>query len=158
MKNKLILISENLELMQKLRAWVDALVIEGGVQLEIFNKKGWIENLENPFLRSKLMDRPMLLPGLKTQTHNPMEFEGTPESGNVINMQSSASPYVQVVAMDEIEKAVILQAIDTFKGNMSLVAKALKVGRATLYRKLKKYGIGTEYLRQSKSQGRRKVA
>jgi two-component system NtrC family response regulator len=43
--------------------------------------------------------------------------------------------------LDELEKQSILQAIDTYRGNLSRVALALGVSRAALYRRLEKYGI-----------------
>jgi two-component system, NtrC family, response regulator HydG len=43
--------------------------------------------------------------------------------------------------LDEIEKNAIITAIEKHKGNLSNVAKALGVGRTTLYRKMTKYGL-----------------
>ena len=39
------------------------------------------------------------------------------------------------------EKAMILEAIDVHRGNLSRVAATLGITRPTLYRKLKLYGI-----------------
>ena len=43
--------------------------------------------------------------------------------------------------LDEVEEKTILNAMDEFHGNLSLVAKSLGISRPTLYNKLKKYGI-----------------
>ena len=43
--------------------------------------------------------------------------------------------------LDEVEERTILNAMDEFHGNLSLVAKSLGISRPTLYNKLKKYGI-----------------
>jgi DNA-binding NtrC family response regulator len=46
--------------------------------------------------------------------------------------------------LDEIEAEVIRFAIARYRGQMSEVARRLKIGRSTLYRKLEEIGIGTE--------------
>jgi len=45
------------------------------------------------------------------------------------------------VKMEDVEKKTILEALDNNEGNQSLAAKALGIGRTTLYRKMKKYDI-----------------
>lgn len=47
----------------------------------------------------------------------------------------------RVIPLDELEKQAIEMALMTFHGNISVVAKKLNVGQATLYRKVKKYGL-----------------
>jgi DNA-binding NtrC family response regulator len=46
--------------------------------------------------------------------------------------------------LDEIEADVIRFAIARYRGQMSEVARRLKIGRSTLYRKLEEIGIGAE--------------
>jgi len=48
-----------------------------------------------------------------------------------------------IVPLEEVERRAILQALTMLGGNMSLVAKRLGVGRATLYRKLAQYGMAS---------------
>ena len=43
--------------------------------------------------------------------------------------------------LEDAEEQVIRQALKQYNGNLSLVAKALKISRPTLYNRLKKYGI-----------------
>ena len=45
------------------------------------------------------------------------------------------------MTLDEIERQTILQALERHKGNLSQVATALGISRATLYRRLEKFGI-----------------
>ncbi len=47
----------------------------------------------------------------------------------------------QVRTMAEIEEEMIRFAIEHYRGQMSQVARKLGIGRSTLYRKLKEYGI-----------------
>jgi DNA-binding NtrC family response regulator len=46
-----------------------------------------------------------------------------------------------VVPLDELVKGAILQALRTTKGDRTLAANLLGIGRTTLYRKLKEYGM-----------------
>lgn len=45
------------------------------------------------------------------------------------------------ISITEMEKQIIKRALDKHKGNLSRAADELGMGRTTLYRKLKKYGI-----------------
>jgi DNA-binding NtrC family response regulator len=45
------------------------------------------------------------------------------------------------IGLDEAEKRVILAALSRYKWNISDVSKNLHIGRQTLYRKIKKYGL-----------------
>lgn len=59
---------------------------------------------------------------------------------NIDNMESSINE-VKIVPLDELEEKVIRDAIKKCDGNLQLSAQLLKIGRATLYRKIKKYEI-----------------
>ncbi|MEI6666719.1 MAG: sigma-54 dependent transcriptional regulator [Acidobacteriota bacterium] len=48
-----------------------------------------------------------------------------------------------IVPLKELERQAISQALVALEGNVSLVAKRLGLGRATLYRKLAQYGLGS---------------
>ena len=50
-------------------------------------------------------------------------------------------PKPQNQTLESAEEQVIRNAMKTYNGNLSLVAKALKISRPTLYRRLKEYGI-----------------
>jgi len=47
----------------------------------------------------------------------------------------------QAESLEDAEEQLIRQALKQYNGNLSLVAKALKISRPTLYSRLKKYGI-----------------
>jgi two-component system response regulator HydG len=53
--------------------------------------------------------------------------------------EASASPEVKTLA--DLERAAILDAIRTLHGDKLQAAKLLGIGKTTLYRKLKEYGI-----------------
>ncbi len=53
----------------------------------------------------------------------------------------SSTEEMRVVPLDELERRAIEVALLQYRGNISIVARKLKIGQATLYRKVKKYGI-----------------
>ena len=56
-------------------------------------------------------------------------------------LMDEASPKTQSQTLESAEEQVIRNAMKTYNGNLTLVAKALKISRPTLYRRLKEYGI-----------------
>jgi len=48
----------------------------------------------------------------------------------------------KIVPLAEVERLTILSALERLNGNKLLTARALGIGKTTLYRKLKAYGIG----------------
>ncbi|WP_034681136.1 helix-turn-helix domain-containing protein [Caldalkalibacillus mannanilyticus] len=44
-------------------------------------------------------------------------------------------------SLEEMEKETILQTLQLAEGNMSKAAKMLRIGRNTLYRKMKRYQL-----------------
>lgn len=61
---------------------------------------------------------------------------------------SSSGGKVQTI--DQMESDAIRQAIMNFRGNLTEAAKALGIGRATLYRKVKQYNIDPTEARRKK--------
>ena len=47
----------------------------------------------------------------------------------------------KIVPLAEVEKQTILSALERLNGNKLLTARALGIGKTTLYRKLKEYGL-----------------
>lgn len=45
----------------------------------------------------------------------------------------------EVLPLEEVERRVILDALDAFDGALAPTAQALGIARTTLYRKLRKY-------------------
>ncbi len=59
-------------------------------------------------------------------------------------------PPPAIMPLSEIEKRAILEALDYTKGDHSLAAQLLGIGRTTLYRKLKEYRLMTPDTMESK--------
>ena len=53
------------------------------------------------------------------------------------------APAAGVLPLAEVEKRAILEALDHTRGDRSMAANLLGIGRTTLYRKLKEYQVGT---------------
>lgn len=89
----------------------------------------WREGLETPYFRQHLVNGiPSLVGGSNSFEANPVVPFGAPVSDSVHKME-------------DLEAKAIENAIFQFKGNLTEAAKALGIGRATLYRKVKLYNI-----------------
>ncbi len=60
-----------------------------------------------------------------------------------------ADPKKSVSTINQLENVAIENAISAYKGNLTEAAKALGIGRATLYRKVKQYNIDPAAVRTS---------
>jgi transcriptional regulator of acetoin/glycerol metabolism len=58
-----------------------------------------------------------------------------------MNGSSGAGFVMPVLPLAEMEKRAIIQALQYTKGDRVMAAHLLGIGRTTLYRKLKEYGI-----------------
>jgi DNA-binding NtrC family response regulator len=57
----------------------------------------------------------------------------------------------EVAALTDLERELISFALQHYGGRMSRVARALKIGRSTLYRKLREYGLDEEAKDEARS-------
>ncbi|MDX9730951.1 MAG: helix-turn-helix domain-containing protein [Bdellovibrionales bacterium] len=73
-----------------------------------------------------------------------LPFPGTQAYGSVDARRS-------VSTIDQLESVAIESAITAFKGNLTEAAKALGIGRATLYRKVKAYNLDPSAARKKKA-------
>lgn len=113
------------------------------VTFQVYSPNQWREGLENPFFRQQLMNGvPALVSGLSPVRHG--------EEGQVIAFPTPTTHDSQVQKMDDIEAKAIENAILQYKGNLTEAAKALGIGRATLYRKVKQYHIDPTVARRKK--------
>jgi len=71
-------------------------------------------------------ERTLTFPALAAATAEPPEPEAGPRT------------------MDQLEKQAILDALGTTRGNVREAARLLGCGQATVYRKIKRYGIVLE--------------
>ncbi len=85
---------------------------------------------------------PSLVAGGTTEGAKVLPFPGAHNSGDSKR---------GVATINQLESVAIEQAIGAFKGNLTEAAKALGIGRATLYRKVKQYNIDPTSARKKKA-------
>jgi hypothetical protein len=119
-----------------------------GVTINTYGPGQWKEGLDNSYFRSQLA---VGLPSLVTGT-SPLENRGNvlPFPG-VAATSSGSVDASKVATMNELESKAIENAILQFRGNLTEAAKALGIGRATLYRKVKQYQIDPSVARKKRA-------
>lgn len=142
MKTTIYFISENAEAIAKAKT-----LYENDTQfvLKVLSPVQWDELLENA--NALKMQNTLSVPTLSVGINGDkggkvLNFKPSP---NVTQMDS-----LSVETMDKMEARAIEAAISQFKGNLTEAAKALGIGRATLYRKVKHYQIDTSQSRRKK--------
>ena len=122
--SKLILVSDNFSVIQEMKSFADKL----DLALTVYSMAEW--------------------EGKGAEPGHPEE--NTEEEGRVLPFQRPASGN-QVCTMNEIESIAIRDAVFKFHGNLTEASKALGIGRATLYRKVKQYNIDPSEARRRRS-------
>lgn len=140
-RTMMIMVSDNHEMIEQARKYWEG----QNVTLQVYSPAQWREGLESVFFRQQLTSgTPHLTSGQATNT-------SFPSGGNVVPFPTptfGAEPRVQ--KMEELEAKAIEDAISQYKGNLTEAAKALGIGRATLYRKVKQYQIDPSAARKRK--------
>ncbi len=113
------------------------------VAFQVYAPSQWREGLDSSFFRQQLMQG---LPALVSGT-SPLNHEA---HHNVIPFSNGHSTESRVQKMEQLEAKAIEDAINQYKGNLTEAAKALGIGRATLYRKVKQYQIDPTAARKKK--------
>ena len=112
----------------RLKRAVTGLSPRAADQLLRYDWPGNVRELENAMERAVALGRANLI-----------ELDDLPEEvRQAIPIPSVSGP---VRALDEIEKDYILAVLDLNGGNQTRTAEQLGIGSATLYRKLKSYGV-----------------
>lgn len=70
-----------------------------------------------------------------------MAGERTLKSEDFLMPKVNRSTSVNSLKVEDVEKEAIRKAIERFDGNLSKASEELGIGRTTLYRKMKKYGL-----------------
>ena len=151
--SKLILVSDDISIIQKVRSFAGQYDLEVEVcsVLDHEEKKGSLHALPTP--NSHWSPPEELVEG------QPM-VEGDSYSSQEEGSGAQILPFTavkvraddkKVCTIDEMESTAIREAIFQFKGNLTEASKALGIGRATLYRKVKRYNIDTSLARRKAS-------
>jgi DNA-binding NtrC family response regulator len=86
-----------------------------------------------------LVDRVILVSGKNLLTDSDFKDQYIEIPNTLANLPDSIYP------LEELEKNMIVKAMELYGGNLSKVATALGVSRQALYRRLEKYGMNTYY-------------
>lgn len=116
-------VCDDFMLSQKARTWGQ----EHGVEVRVFSTSQWNNTFKDLQSASSL------------RTDGVVLSSGANPGAKVLNFPSQGGK--KVASMNEIESQAIQNAIAEYKGNLTEAAKALGIGRATLYRKVKQYNI-----------------
>lgn len=137
----LILVSDNQEHVESTKKFWEG----QEVTVQVYSPTQWREGMDNAFFRQQLVAGvPALVSGSA-----PLNNEYT---NNVVPFPSMSQPTSlnSVQKMDDIEAHAIASAIEAYNGNLTEAAKALGIGRATLYRKVKQYHLDPSQARKKR--------
>lgn len=135
----MIVVSDNQETIDNAKKYWE----NHDVTVQAYSPAQWREGLDNAFFRQQLVAGvPALISG-----SSPLNSD---VSGNVIQFPTATATSGNVQKMEELEAHAIENAIVQYKGNLTEAAKALGIGRATLYRKVKQYHIDPSAARKKK--------
>ena len=126
--NKIIFISNSLADIQKVKDFAK----NSKYSMEHYSKEEW----KNKSVKKTFSNK-------STRNINSINSSNL----SVIELPSSGNSLLQT--MDEIKVEAIKKALLQSRGNASKAAEALKIGRATLYRKIKELGVDLKSIRQS---------
>jgi DNA-binding NtrC family response regulator len=125
--------------------------------LERFSWPGNVRQLENTIFRAVVLcdgllldvcDFPQIAAAMGVETKTLRTF-AAPTADMFAPGPSASSPYAlsatdaagHMRKLEEMESEIIRLAISRYDGHMSEVARRLGIGRSTLYRKLKEFGL-----------------
>jgi len=149
-KTTVYIITDETEVVERAKTYFAA----QGVNAQAFTPHQWREGMENPVFRSQMQSG---LPSLSLgqsplEKNNILPFPGqTIGSSSVLGSTSGEGSHDRVATMNELEAKAIENAIVQFRGNLTEAAKALGIGRATLYRKVKQYEIDPSMARKRRA-------
>lgn len=132
-RSLLIFVSDDYAEVQKMRQWAQ----QNGLSLNAYNHSQWNEGLVDANFRSQI----------HTEETN-LQSGAQPVGGKVLAFPNRQVEDKKVQTINDVEKDAIENAIMEFRGNLTEAAKALGIGRATLYRKVKQYKIDPSIARR----------
>lgn len=139
----LIMVSDNAEAIDNAKKQWE----HSDVTFQVYSPIQWREGMESPFFRQQLMA------GVPALAFGSSSVSGENSGNNVLPFPGSGTYTTdnKIQKMDELEAHAIENAIVQYKGNLTEAAKALGIGRATLYRKVKQYHIDPSQARKKRA-------
>ncbi len=139
-RSSFVVVSDDQALVQKAQQFGQM----HGVTVQVLTPEQW-ENLN----AKSTSEVPSLVSGNNTLEGGKVLQFPTPSS--VATTSSGQDLRRTVATINHLESVAIENAIAAFKGNLTEAAKALGIGRATLYRKVKQYSIDPSMARKKKA-------
>lgn len=141
MGRKMIVVSDDNDFIVSAKAFCES---KGGT-IKTYSTSEWGRNVSNPGFAYTL-----------TGGVAPLSVGSHPvtEGAKILKFPQGGSMGAtndRVATMNELESVAIQNAIHSFNGNLTEAAKALGIGRATLYRKVKQYNIDPSSARRKKA-------
>ena len=129
-RSKIIVVSDEQDIVQRAKAFAAS----NGVTCEVYSQMEW----EN---KSQVS---VLSTGTETVSTGAKILPFPGANGYI-------SPGKKVQTINELESVAIEKAISEYNGNLTEAAKALGIGRATLYRKVKQYNLDPQQARKKRA-------
>lgn len=127
-RTKFIIVSDEQDVVQRAKAFAAS----SGVSCEVYTTSEW----EN---------KTMALPTTQEKQTSEKGAKILPFPGNNLFVAK------KVQTINELESVAIEKAISEYNGNLTEAARALGIGRATLYRKVKQYGLDPSNARKKRA-------
>ena len=140
-RTMVVLVGDDRDQVEKLKTMSQGM----GCTVHAFSPVEWAKNLNDSAARARLMGEvPALSAGLSPINEGAKILEFPQPSLSPENDNKGR-------ALTELESIAIENAIHEFGGNLTEAAKALGIGRATLYRKVKQYNIDPSSARKKRA-------
>ncbi len=137
-----ILVSDNREHYEKVKSYGNSM----GYSVQCYTTAEWGRGLlDQSFRHTVGADAPALATG-NSPVDSGAKILHFPAGGSMGQMGEK-----KVRTINELESIAIENAISEYNGNLTEAAKALGIGRATLYRKVKQYSIDPASARKKKA-------
>ena len=138
---RMILVSDDQGVVESCKTFAN----HQGIEVQVFSTMEWQSRTSDSSSVHQTGEVPALASG-----------SGPVESGaKILPFPGSAPDQAQnagrVQTINELESKAIESAIFEFNGNLTEAAKALGIGRATLYRKVKQYNIDPSLARKKRA-------
>ncbi len=130
-RSTFIFVSDNSEQVQK----VQSFALQESITLQVYSSQEWGSGLHNSDFLSGLSS------GYEDLVSGGMSSQSGEGGATVIPFPTNRTQDKKVSTMNELESMAIENAINEYRGNLTEAAKALGIGRATLYRKVKLYQL-----------------
>lgn len=137
-RTMIIVVSEDHQMIENVRAFGHS----RGAEVQAYSSAEWQARHEHQQQSSPL-----------TPGHAPVESGAKilPFPGGPVSSSIDARTGRRVQTINELESHAIEKAIMEYNGNLTEAAKALGIGRATLYRKVKQYNIDPSVARRKRA-------